>query len=126
MRVPGALDASKTLVLGAPVSCHSSDYHCFVHSCCPLIRHVRGALDATAAVGAGLLAGGASAAGASSSVADESTYLELIKAAIRQRQKQAKLALLLGPNVPPLPVVRTMEGVYKRAGTIASARQEVH
>ena len=35
--------------------------------------------------------------------ADEATYLELMKKAIKQRQKQQKLALLLGPNVPPAP-----------------------
>ena len=39
---------------------------------------------------------------------DEATYLELMKKAIKQRQKQQKLALLLGPNVPPLPARRVL------------------
>lgn len=39
---------------------------------------------------------------------DEATYLELMKKAIRQRQKQQKLTLLLGPNVPPLPPRRML------------------
>jgi len=39
---------------------------------------------------------------------DEATYLELIKKAIKQRQKQQKLVLLLGPDVPPLPPKRML------------------
>ena len=41
-------------------------------------------------------------------VADEATYLELMKKAIKQRQKAQKLALLLGPHVPPAPPRRML------------------
>ena len=40
--------------------------------------------------------------------ADEATYLELMKKAIKQRQKAQKLALLLGPHVPPAPPRRML------------------
>eukprot|EP00798_Chlamydomonas_sp_ICE-L_P007149 gene7149-256_t len=44
----------------------------------------------------------------SSTADDDATYLKLIRNAIRQRQKQQKLALILGPNVPLMPTVRQM------------------